>query len=175
MTPIKEATNVAALPCAKGLVQHLTEASMIVSGTLPSELMRADTADVVEFTRTFVALRDVKDRIDEVQKKISSLYEEWKNVKVPEKFDKAGVPFVPLEEGFRVSVSHRVFASIKKESREAAFQWLRDNQLADLVTETVNSSTLSAVAKSMAEENRELNPDYFTVAVVANTSVTKTK
>lgn len=142
---------------------------------LERELTEAADSDIVDFTRAFVALRDIRDRLDNVNKRVSKLYEDWKTTKVPGKYEQAGVPHINLDEGFRVGVSHRVFASIKKDQKEAAYQWLREHQLADLVTETVNSSTLSAVAKSMAEENLELDPELFSVAVVPNTSVVKTK
>lgn len=132
-------------------------------------------ADVVEYTRAFVRVRGVKDRLDEVVKAFNSVYEELKTIKLPAKFEEAGVPTINLDEGFRVTVGHRLFASIKGGMKEEAYQWLRDNDLADLVTETVNASTLSAVAKSMAEENRELNEDLFSVAILPTTSVTKTK
>lgn len=170
MFPIKEKVIPAALPCAKELIACIRNLDQMVNANLESQIVRTDN-DVVEYARAFVALRAVKDELDDLQKKVSKIYEDIKSVKLPEKFDQAGVPSITLDEGYRVQVSHRVFASINKDRKEEAYEWLRQNQLADLVTETVNTSTLSAVAKGMAEENKELDPDLFKVTVVPNTSV----
>ena len=129
--------------------------------------------DAIEFARAFVVLRQLKDKIDEAIKPFDKLFEDVKTVRLPAVFDLAGVPTVNLDEGYRVTVAYNTRASIKGGQKDAAFQWLRDNGLGDIVSETVNSSTLSAVAKSMVEENRELNPDLFNVHVLPTTSVTK--
>lgn len=132
------------------------------------------TMDVVEFARWFVMLRTLKDRIDEVTKPFNDLYTKTREVDLPAKFDEARVPSVNLDEGYRVTVAHSVRASVKGGQKEAAIAWLTANGLADIVTETINASTLSAVARSMAEENKELDPDIFAVYVQPTTSVTKT-
>jgi len=131
--------------------------------------------DAIEVARAFVKLRHLKDRTEAVAKAISIAYEQIKTTTLPEAFDMAGVPSVNLEEGFRVTVSHKLYASIKKDMKEAALEWLRANDLGDLISPTVNASTLSAVAKTMGEENRELDPELFSVAIVPNTSVTPVK
>jgi len=130
---------------------------------------------VVEFTRAFVALRAVKDNIEEALKPFDKFYLEVKDQKLPQAFDAAGVPSVNLEEGFRVTVAHNVRASIKKDMKDKAFDWLRENGLGDIITDTVNSSTLSALARSMGEENKELDAELFSVAIMPTTSVTRTK
>lgn len=150
----------------------------ILAGNLKSvtdDLLRVEGQGVVELTRAFVKLRVLKDQIDEALKPFNDFYLETKDKRVPQAFELAGVPSVSLEEGFRVTIAHNVRASIKGGQKEAAFEWLRANGLGDIVTETVNSSTLSAVARTMAEENREFDADLFSVAILPTTSVTKTK
>lgn len=132
-------------------------------------------ADAIEVARAFVKLRHLKDRTEAVTKLVSLAYEKLKTTDLPEAFERAGVPSVSLDEGFRVTVSHKLYASIKKDMKEAAFKWLEENDLGDLITPTVNASTLSAVAKTMGEENRELDPELFSIAIVPNTSVTAVK
>lgn len=146
---------------------------------MATELLRetmqdAEAAGAITLARAFVAARGVKDRLDEAEKAFSAIYNEVKEVRLPALFDAQGVPTVNLDEGYRVTVSQKVRASIKSGMKDGAIAWLKENKLADLVAESVNSSTLSAAAKSMAEDNLELNPDYFNVAVIPTTSVTKT-
>jgi hypothetical protein len=175
MFPVKDKNIEPSLPCGPQLLGLLGQIEADIEYELRPQLVQAESMEPVAFARAFVNLRDLKDRIDAAQKKVSGLYEEWKTVKVPEKFEQNGIPNINLDEGFRVGVSHRVFASVNKDKKDAAYAWLRENDLGDLITETVNTSTLSAVAKSMAEENKELEPSLFNISVVNNTSVTKTK
>ena len=155
-------------------VKFRIEATKEAVAGLQKELLEFD-GNSTETARAFVALRGIRDEIEELYKSINKTYDQWKSERLPNAFEAEGVPTVNLEEGYRVTVSEKVFASIRGGKKEAAYQWLRENGLASIVTETVNSSTLSAVAKTMAEENRELDADYFHVHIVPSTSVTKTK
>lgn len=142
------------------------------------QLMGQEIGDLspIELSRFFVQVRTLKDKIEATVKPFDAFYEQLAKVTIPETFDRHGVPSVTLDEGYRVTVSHGVRASIRGGvDKEAAYRWLADNGLGDIVTRTVNASTLSAVAKTMQEENRELDADLFNVAVLANTSFNKVK
>lgn len=167
MQSIEEITN--------ALVGDVADIMYTVGNELDFSLREYENETAVEMARAFVHVRRFKDELDELAKRVSKTYEEWKTVKLPQAFEKAGVPSIPLDEGYRVGVSHLVRASIKPEAREAAYEWLRSNGLGDLITNTVNSSTLSAVAKSMTEENQELDSELFNVHVLSTTSITRTK
>lgn len=156
-------------------INHLLDGVKMAVIERLSETIRETEGDAIELARTFVAMRQLRDNIDAALKPFDVMYAEVKDVKLPARFDEAGVPTVNLEEGYRVTVAHNTRASIKGDMKERAFEWLRANGLEDIVTETVNSSTLSAVAKSMVEENRELPDDIFNVAIMPTTSVTKKK
>lgn len=72
----------------------------------------------------------------------------------------------------RVSVAYRFSASII--DKEKGLEWLRGNGHGGLIQETVNSSTLSAFAKDMLEnQGIELPPDIFKVGTSPYTSITK--
>jgi hypothetical protein len=122
-----------------------------------------------------VALHRLNARVGEELEPLVNLFKKFKELEVPATFEADKITHVPLEEGFRVGLSSRLFASIPAGKREQAYQWLRDNGLGDLITATVNAGTLSAAAKEMMEEkNEELPKELFTVALVPNTSVTAT-
>lgn len=130
----------------------------------------------IELARFFVQVRTLKEKIEAVVKPFDAFYEELAKTTIPATFDRHGVPSVTLDEGYRVTVSHALRASIRGGvDKESAYQWLADNGLGDIVTRTVNASTLSAVAKTMAEENRELDGDLFNVAYLSNTSFNRVK
>lgn len=148
---------------------------MLGEDKLIGELNLADQGGVVEQTRAFVALRQIKDMFDASIKQLNLIYEDYKVNRLPTAFEAAGVPTVNLDEGYRVTVQHKLHASIRGDKKEEAYKWLNENGLGDLITNTVNASTLSAAAKSMAEDNIELPDEIFNVAIIPNTSVTKTK
>lgn len=136
--------------------------------------------DAIQLARAFVVLHRIKAAIEAVNGKeggtFPALFNPYKKEHVPELFEAAGVTSLPLDEGYRVGVSHKTVASIKKGQKEDAYKWLRANNMGDLIVETVNSSTLSATFKTMIEEhNVEPPEETFTVERLPNTSVTKGK
>lgn len=159
---------------ANALVGDIADIMYTVGNDLEFSLREYENQDAVEMARAFVHVRRVKDELDELTKRFGKLYEELKTVKLPAKLEQAGVPSITLAEGYRVGVSHLVRAAIKPEAREAAYAWLREHDLGDLITSTVNASTLSAAAKAMQEDNLELDPEFFNVHILATTSVTRT-
>lgn len=170
---------VEALPAAKDIHELIVKAGRL-HGQLVKELTRAEKSGAIPLARAFVVLHRLMASIEDALKPLDATFKEFKEVRVPAIFEQAGVPNVPLDEGFRVGVSAKFRASLKSEDdggdRDKAYQWLRDNDLGDLISTTVNASTLSSAAKSLMEEhNKELPSTLFNVAFVPNTSVNTTK
>ena len=93
--------------------------------------------------------------------------------KVPEVFKEGGVTSITVD-GYRYTATVTLRASIIKDMKPQAYVWLRANELGDLITETVNASTLSAAAKHRREEGYDLDQDFFNVYQQPNLSITKT-
>jgi hypothetical protein len=150
---------------------------------LEKEMVRAKKGGPASLARAFVALHRLEKRIDEVLNPLFSTKEEamgllprYKTREIPALFEAEGIRNVPLTEGFRVGISSRFLASIKPDQREAAYEWLRNNSLGELITPVVNAGTLSAAGKRMLEDdNKELPTELFNVAMVPTTSVTEVK
>lgn len=163
------------LPSVGPVVEYLDAIEKHVAAYLPHEVDGADANGPIEFSRALVTLRFLKEKIDATFKQFNEIYASVKDVRLPEAFDKAQIPHVNLDEGYRVGVSHSVRASVKANMKDAAIEWLTKNGLGEIVTSTINASTLSAVARTMGEDNRELDAEIFHVFVQPTTSVTKTK
>lgn len=138
------------------------------------------SGDTAIMSRAFVALHRVKSLVAQIHGEeggmLNGLFATYKSEIVPAMFDEAGIKNVPLVEGYRVQTGGKIFASIKADAKEQAYQWLRDNGLGALVVETVNVQTLSAAAKVMAEEeNRELPEEFFNTMDKFTTSVNPIK
>ena len=163
-----------ALPSGVAIIKHV-QAIEALYASLQKEVERVTKAGAIPLARAFVVLHRLHERMlsdEKAFKQFKALWKQTKEITVPEAFEAAGVPSVPLEEGFRVGTSVRTLASIK--DREAAYKWLIDNGHGDIIQETVNASTLSALAKELGENNIDLPETLFNVARVNNSSVTKT-
>lgn len=144
-------------------------------GPLWVELDAAKKKGAIALARAFVVFHRAMERLADDLKPLKALYEQYKEVAVPAIFEEDGVTSIPLDEGFRVGTSYTFRASIRPDQKDEAYAWLRSANLGDIITSTVNSSTLAKTAKELAEENKELPDALFNVARMPNTSVTQTK
>lgn len=169
------ASLVAALPIAKEVIINLSINLDLVK-LLERDMEDAHKQGAIGLARAFVVLHRLKGIRDGIDKAFSALFENYKNVVLPEALEAEGVTSLPLAEGYRVGVSATTRASIKPDKKEEAYDWLRANGLGDIITPVVNASTLSGAARHMMEEdNQELPADLFSVALMTTTSVTATR
>lgn len=165
-----------ALPVGAQIAKHVQAIEALVP-ELEAQLAGAMKAGPVQLARAFVVLHRLNERLlseEKALKPLKAVWKDYKEFKVPEAFEQAGVPNVPLDEGFRVGVSIRTVASVATGQKSAAFIWLQENGAGDLIQETINASTLSAYAKQKGEKNEDLPDDIFKVNLMPNASVTKT-
>lgn len=127
--------------------------------------------DQVRFLRL---LRDVKETAADIESQLGKVLEKMRQETIPNSFKESGVTTLTVD-GYRYTISQTLRASIRADKKLDAYKWLRENDLGDLITETVNASTLSAQARKMAEDGTELEPDLFNVSIVPNTSITQAK
>lgn len=142
---------------------------------LADQLRAASNKGSTQLSRAFVVLHALQGSFEERSKILNAMFAVYKTSVVPGVFENEGVPHVALAEGFRVGTSMTSFTSMVSDQKEEAMKWLRNNDYADIIQETVNSSTLSALARNLREEqNIDLPEQFFTTKDVANTSVTRT-
>lgn len=178
--PAKQLTTmprsiVNALPSSVALAKTQREAIKALDA-LRYELKKATSGGALTTARAMVAMRRLKDLLEDTNKDFGVLYEHMKSVAVPDVFDAAGVTNVPLAEGFRVTTSTQLYASIRPGRQKEAMAWLHEHGLGDLISNTVNSSSLSSASRAMLiEHNLEPPSEIFTLAFVENTSVAALK
>lgn len=169
-------TIINALPTGAAIAKHIVAIEALIP-QLGKELDQALKAGPIQLARAYVLMHRINERLlseDKALKPLKSLYGEYKNVKVPEAFEQAGVDNMPLSEGFRVGITTNVRASVVPGQKAEAFAWLEENDKGDLIQPTLNASTLSAFAKECREKNIDLPAELFNVALMNNTTVTKT-
>lgn len=156
------------------IIKHVQFIEMLLPA-LQQDLDKAKR-DPVTLARAFVVLHRINERMLSDEKSFKPFRALWKDAKekvVPEALEQAGLENVPLSEGFRVGTSTRTVASIKPGEKDKAYVWLIETERGDVIKETVNASTLSALANELAERNLELPEAWFNVEHLNNTSVTK--
>lgn len=150
---------------------------------LQRDLNQAERTGAISMARAYVALYFLQTHLDEILSKFSAVYNEMKEVRVPVAFEMEGATNIPLEEGYRVQTAETMYVSIRKGMRDQAIAWLRQHSmqtkdggdLADLIIETINSSTLSAAGRYMlAQEGLDFPSEIFDSTFVPTTSVNKT-
>lgn len=131
--------------------------------------------------RLYKVCKDLCDEFEAALAPLTDRTEELKTKIVPAAFerDKAKtmtieVPFDP-HNNYRVTSTTKLRASIPAAKRDEAYTWLRDNKMGPLITESVNAETLSAAARAMADDNKELPEDIFTTYYQYGVSVTRVK
>lgn len=141
---------------------------------LSKQLAQAEKGGAITMARAFVAFHRMNDRIakESAFKAFKETFSDYKDRRVPHVFEVENVPNVPLSEGFRVQISTPWRASMKPDQKEAAYEWLHKHY-PDVIQPTVNASTLSALAKEMNEENKELPEAHFNAQQMPTTSVVK--
>lgn len=116
--------------------------------------------------------REFRDHLESQIKLLTASIDKLRREDLPTKFKEAGVTSITVD-GYRFTITENVYASIPPNGKVDAYQWLRDNELGALIIETVNSSTLSAQARTLMEEGKELPPELFKVSILDNVSMTK--
>jgi len=133
------------------------------------DIKLSDVADVLE---QMVSVRQIDEDLKYVKKRYADLFKRYKEEIVPSKFEEEGISSITID-GYRYTVSVSSRTSIISSEKQAAYAWLIENGLEDIITETVNSSTLSATARTLMEDGVELPEELFKLYTFNNTSMTK--
>lgn len=138
-----------------------------------TDLIAADS-DHVSLIRHFASVDDAYEQLNAAKKKLNAIHDRCSREYIPDALRKAGVKTVTIENLGRVTVAHRYSCSII--NKDAGYKWLEDNGHGDLITQTVNSSTLAAFAKNLiVEEGKELPEEVFKTGTSPYTSITRAK
>src|SRR5262245_58253430 len=114
------------LPVAADIIKHLTAIEHLYP-QLVREMAAAKAAGAIALSRSFVVLHRLAAVASAKAKPFAALFERYKNLECPEIFENEGVTHIPLIDGYRVTVSYTLRASVKPDQKDAAYEWLRDN------------------------------------------------
>ena len=153
-------------------IEELHVLSMIVLANLEKGAEKRSAAQIAD---DYVELKEAADAVKSVMTEINKTKTKMAQEVLPTIFEAQGLKSITTQSGRRVTITSNVRANILKENRDAAYDWLCNNGLEDIVINTVNASTLSATARTLIEDGKQLDDELFNVQIIPNTSVTKVK
>ena len=113
---------------------------------------------------------DLRDRIEAAESDLKLLghrLQQAVEVDIPAILDEYGLAEATLATGERVTLPTKLFVSISEANQEAAFKWLREHDLGDIIktiTKTaVHPSTLRAQVRELLEAGVDVPQDVFTI------------
>lgn len=118
-------------------------------------------------------VRATLDRLDATRAENQKLYDELRLIKIPQAMEEEGVDRITYDGIGTVSLRTDVRASIPAASRDKAWEWLLDEGWSDLITSTVNASTLKAWAKERLAEGDHIPDGLFKILPYEYAVITK--
>ena len=116
-------------------------------------------AELKELAQHMVELRDQIDALRSETTDLQKEYDQLRKVTIPELMESMGIENVKIEGVGRLSLRQEAYCSVRANMKDALLRWLDDHGHNELVSETVNSSTLKAWVKAQLAEGLEIPPD----------------
>lgn len=119
---------------------------------------------------------------DHVKSPIEKIYDILRFTVVPEVFTDNEVTTLTVEGIGRCNIMDDISVSMegstkeeKEEHKQAFYQWLRQNELEDLITQTVNAQTLAAFVRRQiqSKDGLKLPYDHIKVKPVSRAQITR--
>ena len=119
------------------------------------------------------AIQLQKETIEGQLKNINAEFDFLRITKIPTQMEDEGVDRITITGVGRVSLTADMHVSVKTDMKAKFYDWLRDNGRSDLISETVNASTLKAAVKGMYKAGEEIPEDLLNVSPFTRASITK--
>ncbi len=123
-------------------------------------------------------LSDLEDRIiavDSLLKELKSVADLLTTKLIPDLMAGMCLDRARLSGIGEIKMCVDLYCSIPAAAREEAKQWLSSHGFGDLITETVNASTLRAWAKEQLLNGEEIPDDLFRIFPVTKVKLTRTR
>lgn len=122
-------------------------------------------------------MKDLKDRAEKADRAAKDLKAELDHVRqniIPDAMDELGVSSMNIKGVGRLTITGDARVSTVGGAKEALFEWLRQNDFEELITEVVNASTLKAFYKEQKEQGNPLpSEDIVRYEPFSRASITK--
>jgi hypothetical protein len=131
-----------------------------------------NVAELSELARLQRDTKQLADTLKETRAIVNVVYDKLRTAKIPDKMEDEGIEKVSFEGVGRISLTVDAYVSVLAENRPALHQWLTANGHDDLISDTVNSSTLKAFVLNRSKEGEEI-PSMVKFEPYTRASITK--
>jgi len=139
---------------------------VFVSDIVPSNWSLTDVAHLMsDVARELEIASNIKTRLQKA-------YDHLRIVKIPEMMDEQGIKSMNIDDLGRLGLTSDAHVSCPADERTHLHTWLTENGFDDLVSETVNASTLKAWAMKRVKAGEEV-PDFLKIQPFSRASITK--
>lgn len=138
-----------------------------------NKFAKYDGMDLVDLVMEMNDVRKQKESLEETLKEINETFDFLRITKIPTVMNDENIDRISVKGVGRVSITADMHVSIKADKKEDFYQWLRDNGRTDLISETVNASTLKASVKKMFKEGEIPPEDLLNISPFERASITK--
>lgn len=108
-------------------------------------------------------MKATRAELDDTKADASALQKEWDSLRkkwLPKKMEEMGIVDVRFEGVGTVSERTDAYCTTPAKNKAALYEWLNENGHGDLITDTVNASTLKAFIKEQILEGNDV-PDHI--------------
>lgn len=150
----------------KEMLEELAYTAKVVRDQIRAHTDAAvKSGDLTKLVIHFRELKEGYEALDEIRKDIYKILDALDKGAVPDALDQAQLDLIRVPEiGRSFYIVPKLTASIPKEVRPQAHEWLIENGGDSLIQETVNASSLAGFVKEMIEkQGKEPPPDLIKV------------
>lgn len=141
----------------KSLGKAIKELASAVENTV-KYFGQIDFNDLPLLLKAFKQLREQKELLEACTKVLEGQYNLLSEDTIPKAFEANGIDSMSAH-GRLFSLNNRTHYSVTAETKEEGFKWLRENELGELIKETVNSQSLTTALRTLIEEKGISPPD----------------
>lgn len=129
--------------------------------------------ETLDLVRAMGNLQTIKDALEAELSALNKRYDYVRFVAVPSRFDAEGIVNMKVEGLGRVQLASDLYASIKSDKKEEAYQWLSDTGHGGAIQPSIHPSTFKAMIKAMMLNGEEIPEDMFTVTPFTRASIVR--
>jgi len=130
-----------------------------------------EEATPVQMAEMFLRLRALYETADEIKKTYSKFFDWFRVQYIPDRMDELGASSIKVPGIGRLGLTDDL--RVKTLDKDKMYEWLEQQGLGDLITETVNASSLKATLRRKLQGGEEIPDDLFSLSPFTRAAVTK--
>jgi hypothetical protein len=132
----------------------------------------ADLNTLRELCAKMVAVQENKAIVEEELSRINGELDDLRLKQIPEMMAEIEVKNATFPGIGRVQLATDLYCSTRAGRKDEAMQWLRDQELDNMITEGYNASSMKALIRKMIEQGVE-TPEFLNVTPFIRASIVK--